>query len=275
MENQDMQGAEVDTNQDTSVTDDTSAELMAGANEETTVNGGEAEGGSDESAEAAQNEEIVEQEGKKFIPYERFTQINERLKKAEESASFLESIKNDPVARQEFVQSLGLDKPAPAQPNAEAQVTPTQKFLKESVDPQYQPHYQALFEAIGSEFTPFVRQELDAALAPIRQALGAMKLKEVESKIPDFSKHEKAVADHMRKHPTLTPEEAYQLVTYQERFKQGQTTGIQKAKTQQQKVSKTPIQRSAGGSAVTNPDKPKSLRDSMERAWTKLNGPGA
>jgi hypothetical protein len=274
MEDTNMQGDGMDTNQDTSLGDGVDTGSTEGETSQPEVNGGEAEGGADASAEATQNEEIVEQEGKKFIPYERFTQINERLKKAEESANFLESIKNDPVARQEFAKSLGLDKPA-AQPDAKTQPSPTQKFLTESVDPKYQPHYSALFEAIGEEFTPYVQQAIEEAIAPFRAALGAMKLKEVESKIPDFNKHEKAVADLMRKHPTLDAETAYKIAAFDMRFKQGQTTGMQKAKTLQQKVSKTPIQRSAGGSAVTNPDKVKTMRDAMERAWTKSNGNGA
>ncbi len=266
------QGAEVDTTQDTSAgTDGVQDGEQNAAQDGADLNGGEVEGGADASAEETQNEELVEQDGKQFIPYERFKQINERLKKAEEFVSSFEAIKNDPAKRQEFVESLGLGKdPASAQPKEESQPAPFQKWLSQSVDPQYHDHYSGMAGAFAAEMKEYVSE----LVAPLQQALGALKLKEVETKIPDFGQHEKAVADLMRKHPTLDPETAYKIAAFDGRFKQGQATGIQKAKQQQQKVSKTPITKNAGTAAVGNADKPKNLHDAMERAWKKVQGPG-
>jgi hypothetical protein len=263
------QGAGVDATQDTSAGGDVTQGAEAVDTNEAVSTGGEGEGGADASAEEPQNEEIVEQDGKQFIPYERFKKINDRLKKAEEAANYLESIKSDPTKRQEFVEALGLDKPANAQPNEAPQPAPFQKWMKESVDPQYHGHYEGMAKAFASEMEEYI----NSLVAPLQQALGALKLKEVETKIPDFGQHEKAVVELMRKHPTLDIETAYKIAAFDQRFKQGQATGIQKAKQQQVKMTKTPISKNPGSAAVSAGEKPKNIHEAMERAWKKANGP--
>jgi prophage antirepressor-like protein len=260
-----------DASMDTSAGNDVAQDGVQDTNTGAEPNGGAVEGGENSSTEAAQDEMIVEQDGEQFIPYERFKQINERLKAAEEKANFLDAIKTDPAKRQELAEALGLDpkNPANAQPNDKPQPAPFQKWLSESVDPQYHGHYSGMVQSIASELEEYV----NGLVAPLQQALGAMKLKEVESKIPDFGQHEKAVADMMHKHPSLSVEQAYQLVTYDKRFQNGQAAGIKKAVTQQQKIGKTPVTKSPGGAAVTKAEPPKNLADAMNRAWNKINGP--
>lgn len=265
-------GAGVDMNQDASAGDDA---VQGGEQTDTDAavsNGGDGEGGADASAEESQNGDAVELKDHDPVPYSRFKEVNDRLKAAEDMVKEFESIKNDPVKRQEFVEALGLGKePANAQPNEKPQPAPFQTFLKENVEPQLHGHYDALARAMAAEWEDYAEKQYGSRIDRLEQALGALKLKEVETKIPDFGKYEKQVYDVMRKHPSLSPEEAYQLAAFQDRFKQGQATGIKKANAQQAKVSKTPITKNVGSAAASKAEPANSLRESMERAWRKHN----
>jgi len=87
---------------------------------------------SQQNTASDQDIEIVEQDGKKLIPYERFKQV---LDKKNELSTLFDSIKNDPAKRQEFAEALGLSETVKKElTNAQSpQPTAFQKFLGENV----------------------------------------------------------------------------------------------------------------------------------------------
>lgn len=236
------------------------------------ANSGAVEGAAETKSEETQDESIVEKDGQKFIPYERFQQLNERMKKAEETASFLEAIQNDPITRQKFVESLGINNQSQSKESPTSTVGQFQQFLQTSVEPQYQAHYRGMAEAISSEWEEFYEKDIESRLAPILSVIGAMKLKEVESANPDFKQYEKQVAELLAKHKSLSPEEAYILASNKDRFKKGLETGIKKAQNHQEKLNRTPVTKVGGGSSSTAKVPPKNLREALERAYDNVMG---
>lgn len=244
-----------------------------------TNNGENVEGESKTNAEKTEGEgdveTFVERDGKHWIPKERFDQINDRMKKAEEAATFLEAIKTDPIAKAEFVKALGLDKSETTETKADEPAPDAhfQEFLKASVDPQHHGHYNALGNAIMSTIQPAIMKEVNAIVKPIMAALGGMKLAEVQKSLPDFNKYQVQVAENMKRFPGMTPEEAYALASHKDTFKKGEIKGVASMKTQQGKVNKAPITKgNPGVGSQGSKGAPKTFREAFDAAYDKNRG---
>lgn len=243
------------------------------------ANGEGTEGGTGNGeTEGVENKEeenlFVEKDGKQFIPKERFDQINERMKKAEEAATFLEAIKTDPVARQEFVKALGLDTQKDGSKAEEPALdAPWQDFLQKSVDPQYHGHYSGMANAIEAVLDTKFTKMLEAKIGPLMAALGGLKLESVRKTIPDFNKYETKAAEFMRQFPGMSPEQAYILASHGDTFKKGVVKGAEQTKSQQQKINKAPITKGSQGAGSTGAKAPaKSFKEAFERAWANSQG---
>lgn len=259
-------------------TETESSETHGQAGAEAQAGGEETEGQEGQQAtesEAAEGEEIelTEKDGKKFIPYERFQQINERLKKSEEAANFLEAIKTDPVARQEFVKALGLDAEKSGDSEAEEPAidAPFQKFLDASVDPAHHGHYSAMANAIEAVLDAKYIKMLKSEINPIINALGGLKLESVRKTIPDFAKYEEEAAKIMKKYPGMPPEEAYTLASSKDTFKKGVTKGASITKLQQGKINKAPITKGSPGAGSQGAKAPaRTFREAFDRAAAQI-----
>lgn len=236
---------------------------------------GQTNEGESEVVENKEEELFVEKDGKQFIPKERFDQINERMKKGEEAANFLEAIKTDPVARQEFVKALGLDADNPRDSKAEepALDAPFQDFLKSSVDPQYHGHYSAMANAIEAVLDKKFSKMLEAKYNPVMTALGGMKLEAVRKTIPDFARYEVKAAEFMRQFPGMAPEQAYILASHNDTFKKGVVKGAATNTSQQQKRNQAPITKGSQGAGSQGAKAPaKTFREAFDRAFTQRQG---
>lgn len=246
-----------------------SGEVSTEGTQEQQQNDGDANAAENASAEA----DLVEgNDGKKYLPYEKFQQMNERMKKdRDDAAAFLETLKNDPAARNEFLGQPEKSNATGAKEGSESGLKPPafQKFLQESgMEPAVQQHYQAVFGAFAEEMSEFVKEQM----APIMAHIGANQLEKLEAKIPDFGAYKDKVAKIMQeKGPQISAEDAYKLASYDDRFKKGVSTGVNQSKAHGDKMSKNPIQKHGGGNApVSKPQKIDSFEDAFKKNWDKF-----
>lgn len=261
----------MDTNAEQTSTNDVSQSQDTSVSTDQTVTtgtdtGGAVEGGTT-SAEETQNvadEGIVEKDGQQFIPYERFKQINEKFK---EATGLLDSL-NDPDKRQELLREWGVlkgqeEKQAPT----DQQLTPFQKFLQTSVDPQYHEHYNGMAQAFVAEMKSYV----DELMNPMMSYIGQARLKEIETKNPDFGQYQSKVLDLMKKHPSLDAEQAYILAAHADKLKQSQAAGEKREQDRLRQASRAPITRTPGSQpGVSANNRPLTRREALERAIQRM-----
>lgn len=235
------------------------------------------EGENETSAEETENkddiEAFVEKDGKKFIPYERFQQLNERMQKAEQAATLLDAIQTDPVAKAEFVKALGLDQKATeTKADEPAPDAPFQAFLKSSVAPEHHGHYESMANAFHQVSHNATMKEVKSLLEPIMAALGGMKLAEVQKALPDFNKYQKEVHGFMKQFPGMTPEQAYTLASRNDVHKRGIEKGAKQTKEELAKKNKAPITKgnSVGSQGAKAPAK--TFREAFDRGYNQHTG---
>lgn len=250
----------------------TSGEVQPEVGSEAVTQEGQAQGEQAPNQEGQQpgesDLEIIEQDGKKLIPYDRFKQV---IDQKNDLSSFLNQIKNDPAKRQEFLSALnelqGQQKaPETTQgqdTNKAEALTPFAKFLSESVDPQYHAHYTGYAQAIVAE----AKEYIDSVVNPLVNYIGESKIKEVRGKISDFDNYENAVLDTMRENPNLTPEQAYKLVSYDDMVKKSQTTAASKEVARKQAMNKAPITKTGQPAGAVAGQKEKGIEAAFNRAW--------
>ncbi len=235
---------------------------------ETPTESGEVEAEAKAEGEETQDDlEIVEQDGKQLIPKARFDQINERMKKAEEAAAFVETLRNDPEARKQFFGEQKSEATPPAQTSKAPTVSPVAKFIAESVPEESRQHYQGLVGAIREEIKAEYKAELEQASAPIMKFIGNMILKEARATKPNFQKYEPTILQLMAANPNLDIDAAYKQASYDDLVK-----SQQKSKQVQQhnkKLTKAPLNKNPGSSVQPNPKKAATMDEALERAWNK------
>lgn len=202
------------------------------------------------------------------VPYERFKQVNDKLS---EFTSLIESAKTDPAARAQLAEMLGVAK----QPDQAAQpeTTPFQEFLQKSVDPQMHAHYDSFARAISAELESYVAEQL----APIMAYIGKSSLDGAFTKNPLLKDHQTELADVMKKHPTLTPDEAgWHIPALREKLiKQAAMSGQKQEQQRQNQINKTPVTKTNGAPGGTPQPGPKTVRGMVEQAFSKIQSPVA
>jgi hypothetical protein len=195
------------------------------------------------------------------VPYERFKEVNDKLSQFNQ---LIESAKTDPAAKQQLAEMFGVKAEQPTQ-TPQPSVTPFQEFLQKSVDPQMHAHYDGFARAIAAEQQAYV----DEQLAPILAYIGKSRIGEVEKANPDFKQYQGQVAELMKKHTTLDPEEALAIAAYQGRLKAAAMSGQRKEQQRQQSIQKTPVTRTPGAPGSTPGKAPSSIRGMLSQAYDK------
>lgn len=199
------------------------------------------------------------------IPYERFKAVNDELNQFK---TLLESAKTDPAARSQLAEMFGVQAaPQPAQ-TPQSGVTPFQEFLQKSVDPQMHAHYDGFARAMASEW----ESHLEERLAPIMAFIGKTSLEGAYGKNPLLKEHERELAEVLKKHPTLSPDEAgWHIPALREKLvKQAAMSGQRKEQQRQQNMNRTPVTKSGGAPGATPQPAPKNIRGMFERNFDKL-----
>lgn len=236
---------------------------------ETPTEGGEGEGETEVKTEESQDEEFIEQDGKKLIPKERFDQVNERMKKAEEAYQFVEALKTDPNALKQLLEEHGLGQKTPAQADATPTITPVAKFIATAVPEESRQHYEGFVSALEQHFDAKYGGLLEQAMTPIKSHIGMTIINGMKQKAPDFDKYAPGIHKRMAANPNLSVEDAYKLESFDDRFNAGKKVALQKTEQHKQKLNKTPINKNPNSNTNPAPKKAGDLREAFERAWNK------
>lgn len=258
MEDAGSQGSAVAGTQDGGAVGDGTVDANAAGNQDGQT------GGNVNDANA-QPQDGTDAEGNKpheqAVPYERFKEVNDKLSQFNQ---LIESAKTDPAAKQQLAEMFGVQAQQPTQ-TPQPSATPFQEFLQKSVDPQMHAHYDGFARAIAQEQQSYV----DEQLAPILAFIGKSRIGEVEKANPDFKQYQGQVAEYMKKHPTLDPEEALAIAAYQGRLKSAALSGQRKEQQRQQSISKTPVTKTPGAPGSTPSKNPTSIRGMLSQAYDK------
>jgi len=225
---------------------------------------------SDEGQKDADPTEEIEQDGKKYVSAEGIQKrIDKLVAERNDARGLIDNLKNDPDARQKFVEALGDSLPtkdsSPKEPN---EPSPTEKWLSNIGDKDHKSFYTGQMAAIGEELEAFIEKKFEEKLNPIMSHIGETKLSTFSAGVKDFGKYEVAVSKRMRNTPGLTVEDAYKLESYNDKVKSSRLAGQKSETTRKQKLN-TPISKSPGGNK--SGEKPaKSFDEAFNRNWEKL-----
>lgn len=277
---EDTQGGEVNTE-----TGEVSGE-QAGIETPVDGQGSESTENADANSDGSQKNtdddiEVVEKDGSKFIPMKAFeSRIAKLTAQKNEATSLLESIKNDPEARKEFLASL--PKEESEVPNetkestedAEALV-PWTNFISK-LPPEHQSHYNEFVRALAPQFMSAVKQMIKEANAPFIQYVGKSEMTSFKSKVgAEFDKYKPQLAEKMRQHPTLSIEEAFELVSAKDRFNAGRMKGVKEVTTQKTKQNNPSISQGQANGQRSNKvynDRSEAIRDAASEVEARWSG---
>lgn len=280
-------GDEVEGSTDTSVTQleaapEGAADASAGTGASESEQPGEA--GKDDDIQAVEGED-----GKKYVPYDAFmARINALTKQkhaASDPSAFVETLKNNPEAKQKFLEALGIESKEAGDVDSEegaedksgepeVRYAEAEQFLGSLTQPEHKAFYTNMMQSmiVGMErnTASYVQSEIQKALKPLMRHIGSVAVDGFSQKAKDFPKYKAEVEKLMRNNSSMTIEQAYKLASYDDLVKR-QAAGAPPAQNRQ-KLKKVPI---AGRNNSTNgaaTDEVDSLDDALKSATRELGG---
>lgn len=124
-------------------------------------------------------------------------------------------------------------------------------------------------KALAKALLPMLDQVISAKIAPLHDKEAARTLRQLERDDPDFDDYRPALTRLMRRHPTMTIEEAYELVSGKSSDLPKRPSGkIDKEAVEKGKKARTEGSGAARGSGVNTvtPKTAKTLREAIEWA---------
>lgn len=227
--------------------------------------GGTQDGAADEGT--ADNDGFVTgPDGKKYIPEEAFNaRISKLTAQKNEARELLETIKNDPNVRKEFLESLNIGDQSGKSSEDSEEPTPFESFLA-PLPQEHQAHYRNMAQAMASEFTGYVQNYVKEQLAPLMGWVGEEKLSRFASTQKDFGKYEKQVSKIMQEGRARNVEDAYKLASFEDKIKSVYSAGQKEEVERRNKLNRMPSAGQNSGGVNTRNSKPMTLRESLERA---------
>lgn len=214
-------------------------------------------------------------DGKKYIPMDAFEKrLASEVSKRKTLESVVEGIKNDPMLRQQFLDTMneGKDVATPSQPTPQ-EPTLYDQFLGALPTPEAKNYTSGLVRAIAPQFEQFVQTEIAAAIkqhvTPLMAAYGETALQSFYQKNPTASKYEGKIANIMRSKPGTTVEDAYKLAAFDDIVKGVRTTGAKEEQKRQQTFKRTPVTGPKTGGVGTGTNGKASIDDAIDRAMLR------
>lgn len=230
--------------------------------------GGESSGVGDEGNESF----IKGDDGKDYIPREAFeARIAKLTSQKNEARGLLDSLRNDPVIRKEFLESLNLEEKRPISSNEHQEPTAFDKWIA-PLPPEHQAHYKGLVEAIAPQFEDYVQAQIAEVMKPITSWIGEQKVSGFAKSNPDFAKYERTVAKIVMDGRAKSIEDAYKIASYEDRLKNVAGSGAKAEATRRDKLNRTPIAGKSQTSVQIAPKKPNGLKGALEKAWADMGG---
>ena len=219
----------------------------------------------DEQAEGDEDAFIKDENGKEFISKEAFEKRVAKLSAQKNDArSLLESIRTDPLIREEFIKSLNQEGQRASSSNDEVEPSTFDKWVS-PFPPEHQAHYRGLMEAISPIFEKFVKSELDRAIKPVMSWIGESRVKSFASENKDYAKYEPKIAEIMSSGRAKTLEDAYKIASYETRLKSVTQAGAKQEAFRREKA-RTPFGGKGQQTFRTEGKKPDNLKDSIRKA---------
>lgn len=209
-------------------------------------------------------------DGKKYIPQEAFdARIAKLTAQKNDARSLLESIKNDPNVRKEFLESLNIGEQSGNSSEDSDEPTPFEQFLA-PLPQEHQAHYRNMAQAMATEFTGYVQTMLDQFkkenLTPLMTYVGQEKLKSFAATNKDFNKYERQIAKIMDEGRAKSVEDAYKLASFEDKMKSVFSAGQKEELERRNKLNRTPSAGQNSGGVNTRNSKPFSLREALNKA---------
>lgn len=225
-------------------------------------------------AEGESDAFVKDEDGNEYIPRKAFEERLAKLTQQKHDArtQVLESLRSDPTFKKEFMDSLNLGGESAASSQESNEPSPFEQFLA-PLPKEHQEHYRGFGKAIGAEFTPFVQQEIQKALAPIMAHIGEEKLRTFSQTNKDFGKYQENVRKIMSDGRAKTLEDAYILASHEDRLKAVHNAGAKEEVERRKKMASAPFNRSAGGGKASGPSK-FGLREALQKAGQELGYTG-
>lgn len=235
-----MEKETVNPNEETT-SDETTDTTETGNTSESEVNEG-TEGGEETPPEDDDTIVAETDEGKRIVSAFQ-KRIDKLVSERNSSRQLLESLKNDPVARQEFLDGLGI-KPTGDNTKEEVQESDDLDTFVGALDEKARPHYETMFGALGARFERILNQRLENLIAkeiePIKLSLGQNKLEQFEKSNPDFAKYRVQAESIMRDGRAKRLEDAYILASHEAKFKAAKQLGAQGEAERRKKINTRP-----------------------------------
>ena len=216
---------------------------------------GPQEGATEGQQQGDETDEFVKgEDGTEYVPRKAFeariAKLTAQKHESADAASFLETIKNDPAARQQFVDALGVGKPDGADQSGPTGPNTWDSWLQKH-PPEYQSHYREMAQALAPEFESFVEKfvgdSIEKAISPLRRWVGDTEVTNFSQKVKNFGEFRPAVQGLMEKHPNLYIEQAYKLASYDSVFGRGRKVGQQTTQQRKVKIGGLPPRGGPGG----------------------------
>lgn len=205
-------------------------------------------------------------DGKKYIPEEAFNaRIAKLTAQKNDARSLLESIKNDPTVRKEFLDSLNIGDQSGKSSEESDEPTPFEKFLA-PLQPEHQAHYRNMASAMAQEFTGYVQDYVKEQLAPLMSWVGEEKLNRFAATQKDFGKYEKQVAKLMQEGRVRNVEDAYKIASFEDKMKSVFNAGQKEEVERRNKLNRMPSAGQNSGGVNTKNGKPFGLREALLKA---------
>lgn len=217
---------------------------------------------------------ITGDDGKQYIPKEAFdARIAKLSAQKNEAREILETIKNDPTVRKEFLESLNVGDLSGKSSEDSEEPTPFEQFLA-PLPQEHQAHYRNMAQSMASEFTSFVQKHVKEQLGPIMRWMGEEKVNRFSQTNKDFGKYQQTVAKIMESGRATNVEDAYRLASFDDKIKGVFNAGQREEVERRNKIQRTPSAGQNSGGANTRNNKPMSLRESLNKAGAEFGYTG-
>lgn len=262
---------------------DSLSENKAGAGDEMALASQNADAGESlESSDNGEQEEefVKDEEGNEYLSKDKVEAIiQKRLSKLSQQkndarTSLIEALRNDPAAKEEFLNALGLkdshSEDALGQEANKTQSDQPTKFQKwlAPMPPQHQAHYTGLVESIAEQFEEYVQAELDKRVGPIMSHIGESKVNEFKNSNKDYPKYANEIEKLIQSGRAKTLGDAYIIASYEDKIKNVSAVSTKKQEQAVKKLNSMPTRTPTSG--LNTVGTASSLQDAIRKAAEKV-----
>lgn len=219
--------------------------------------------------EGDENLFVTDNEGKKYIPEEAFkarlAKLTAQKHEGAEAKAFLDSIRTDPVVREEFLKSLNLEASRSDPSKGAEEPSSFDKFIA-PLPKEHQEFYRGFMQAISPVFESYMEKRFKEQLGPVMSFIGEQRVKSFAQSNPGYAKYEKTVAELISSGRARTLEDAYKIASFDDRLKGASSAGAKAESERRNKQTRAPIGGPSRSSIQVKGKSPDSLKEAIALA---------